>query len=142
MNARLVGRRLTSRLVLLLLCAAALAGCGGSTAAGGESGTPSTSNAADAATPTRVDLQALFPPGPARDLVLNSCQNCHTFVPIVILQLDKDAWRRNSRDHRERVATLSDEQFAQVYEYLIENFGPHRAVPKLPPDLLKSWTTY
>lgn len=97
---------------------------------------------ADAAVPTKVDLDAIFPPGDGREVVLGSCQNCHTFVPIVILQMDKDAWRRNSLDHRERVATLSDEQFAQAYAYLAEHFGPHRPVPQLPPDLLKSWTTY
>ncbi|MEZ5287828.1 MAG: hypothetical protein R2712_24110 [Vicinamibacterales bacterium] len=92
--------------------------------------------------PTRVDLDAIFPPGEGRDLVLSSCQNCHTFVPIVILQMDKDAWLRNSRDHRDRVASLTDAQFAQVYAYLTEHFGPHRPVPELPAELLRSWTTY
>jgi hypothetical protein len=95
-----------------------------------------------AAAPSKVDLEAIFPPGPGREVVLGSCQNCHTFVPIVILQMDKDAWRRNSLDHRDRVTTLSDEQFNQAYTYLTENFGPHRPVPQLPPELLQSWTTY
>ena len=74
--------------------------------------------------------------GPGRDLVLENCQNCHTFVPIVVLQMDKDAWQRNSLDHRERVTTLTDEQFKTLYEYLSTNFGPHRPVPKLPKELL------
>jgi hypothetical protein len=95
-----------------------------------------------AAVPSKVDLEAIFPPGPGREVVLGSCQNCHTFVPIVILQMDKDAWRRNSLDHRDRVPTLNDEQFNQAYTYLTENFGPHRPVPQLPPELLQSWTTY
>lgn len=124
----------------LFLGAATLAaaiGCGGS---------PPDRARADAgsgaAVPGKVDLETIFPPGPGRDIVLGSCQNCHTFVPIVILQMDKDAWRRNSLDHRERVATLSDEQFKDAYAYLAEHFGPHRPVPPLPPELLKSWTTY
>jgi mono/diheme cytochrome c family protein len=90
----------------------------------------------------KVNLEEIFPPGPGRDLVLENCQNCHTFVPIVVLQMDKDAWQRNSLDHRERVSTLTDEQFKTVYEYLSTNFGPHRPVPKLPKELLKTWTGY
>jgi mono/diheme cytochrome c family protein len=92
--------------------------------------------------PVKVNLDEIFPPGPGRDLVLENCQNCHTFVPIVVLQMDKDAWHRNSLDHRERVTTLTDEQFKTVYEYLATNFGPHRPVPKLPKELLKTWTGY
>ena len=63
-------------------------------------------------------------------------------MPIVVLQMDKDAWQRNSLDHRERVTTLTDEQFKTVYEYLSTNFGPHCPVPKLPKELLKTWTGY
>lgn len=128
----------------LLLAAAATplltaVACGGSSTGSSGAAAPP---AAAASAPEKVDLAAIFPQGPGRDTVLASCQNCHTFVPIVILQMDKDAWRRNSLDHRERVATLSDEQFTQAYAYLAENFGPHRPVPQLPPELLKSWTTY
>ena len=64
----------------------------------------------------KVNLDEIFPQGPGRDLVLENCQNCHTFVPIVVLQMDKDAWHRNSLDHRERVTTLTDEQFKTVYK--------------------------
>jgi hypothetical protein len=90
----------------------------------------------------RLDMDAIFPAGPGRDLVLNNCQNCHTFVPIVVLQMDKDAWQRNSIDHRERVTTLTDEEFKTLYEYLTANFNPDRPVPELPRDLLESWTSY
>jgi mono/diheme cytochrome c family protein len=92
--------------------------------------------------PVKVNLEEIFPPGAGRDLVLDNCQNCHTFVPIVVLQMDKDAWHRNSLDHRERVTTLTDEQFKTVYDYLSTNFGPDRPVPKLPKELLKTWTGY
>ena len=117
------------------------AACGGAAPGGEKSASASPPGAASRA-PTKVDLDAIFPAGAGREIVLGSCQNCHTFVPIVILQMDKDAWRRNSLDHRERVATLSDEQFKQAYAYLSANFGPHRPVPQLPPELLQSWTSY
>jgi len=102
---------------------------------------PATAPAADSA-PTKVDMNAIFPPGPGRDLVLNNCQNCHTFVPIVILQMEEAAWTRNSVDHRERVTGLSDADFATLYDYLKVNFNPRRPVPALPQELLDTWTGY
>jgi cytochrome c5 len=126
-------------LVLLLAgLALAAAGCGSASENASDAADPQ----AASSDPVRVDLDAIFPQGPGRDLVLENCQNCHTFVPIVVLQMDKDAWYRNSLDHRDRVTTLTDEQFKTVYEYLTTNFGPHRPVPRLPKELLKTWTGY
>jgi mono/diheme cytochrome c family protein len=130
--------------VLLMAGALAVAcgGCGGTSSSSHAAGTSAAVDTASGNGPVKVDLEAIFPPGPGRDLVLENCQNCHTFVPIVVLQMDKDAWHRNSLDHRERVTTLTDEQFKTTYEYLSTNFGPHRPVPRLPKELLKTWTGY
>jgi hypothetical protein len=98
--------------------------------------------AAKTTQPVKVNLDEIFPPGPGRELVLNNCQSCHVWVPIVILQMDQDAWRRNSLEHRERVKGLSDEEFKTLYEYLSTTFTPERPVPKLPPELLETWTSY
>ncbi len=120
------------------------AGCGGAPA--GEGAAPATGGGAAATGskggPIKVNLDEIFPAGNGRDLVLNNCQNCHTFVPIVVLQMEKDAWYRSSLDHRERVTRLTDDEFKTVYEYLTANFGPHRPVPKLPKELLETWTSY
>ena len=126
-------------MVLLLVgLALAAAGCGSASENASETADPP----AESSGPVRVNLDEIFPQGPGRDLVLENCQNCHTFVPIVVLQMEKDAWLRNSLDHRERVTGLTDEQFKTVYEYLTTNFGPHRPVPRLPKELLKTWTGY
>jgi hypothetical protein len=90
----------------------------------------------------KVNIDEIFPTGEGRDLVLNNCTSCHTIVPIVVLQMTKDAWERNSRDHRERVPALSDAEFKTLYDYLIANFNPERPVPKLPKALLDTWTSY
>lgn len=104
---------------------------------------PKTEPVAQTATePGKVDLNAIFPTGRGRELVLNNCTTCHTFVPIVVLRMSKDAWERNSRDHRERVKALGDADFKELYEYLVANFNPERPVPKLPPELLQTWTAY
>src|SRR5262245_44236552 len=80
--------------------------------------------AAAQAPAAKVNLNEIFPAGRGRELVLNNCTTCHTFVPIVILQMTKQAWERNSRDHRGRVAALSEADFKLLYEYLEANFGP------------------
>jgi hypothetical protein len=103
---------------------------------------PSGAAAAPDARRATVNLDEIFPPGRGRELLLNNCTTCHTFVPIVILQMTKEAWERNSRDHRGRVASLSDADFKILYEYLIANFNPNRPVPKLPQELLNTWTAY
>src|SRR5580704_3590437 len=92
---------------------------------------PAKTAPADAQT-AKVNMDQIFPPGRGRDLLLNNCTGCHTFVPIVVLQMTKEAWERNSRDHRGRVAALSDADFRTLYDYLIANFNPNRPVPKLP----------
>ena len=90
----------------------------------------------------KVNINEIFPPGRGRDLLLDNCTSCHTFVPIVVLQMSKEAWERNSRDHRGRVAALSDADFKTLYQYLIVNFNPARPVPKLPQELMDTWTSY
>ena len=101
---------------------------------------PTTKLAAKAS--AKVDIDEIFPSGKGRDLVLNNCTGCHTIVPIVVLQMTKDAWERNSRDHRARVTALSDAEFKTLYDYLIANFNPQRPVPELPKELLQTWTSY
>jgi hypothetical protein len=124
----------------------AIAACGGGAPAGdagqssstAASGTGRTTAGASA---SKVNMEEIFPAGAGRDLVLNNCQNCHTFVPIVVLQMEEDAWTRSSVDHRERV-NVSDDEFKTIYTYLKANFNPNRPVPTLPKELLESWTTY
>ena len=89
-----------------------------------------------------MNIDEIFPAGRGRELLLNNCTSCHTFVPIVVLQMSKEAWERNSRDHRGRVAAMSDADFATLYRYLVANFNPDRPVPKLPQELLDTWTSY
>jgi cytochrome c5 len=123
-----------------------VAACGGSAPSSTSAATENTSVAAEspaAAQPTaKLNIDEIFPPGKGRDLVLNNCTNCHTIVPIVVLQMTKDAWDLNAREHRDRVTALTDAEVAVLYEYLAANFNPDRPVPKLPEELLKTWTAY
>lgn len=115
---------------------------GGATSAAAPAGAQGGGSTTAGAGASKVNMEEIFPAGAGRDLVLNNCQNCHTFVPIVILQMDEEAWTRSSLDHRERVTSLSDDEFKTLYTYLKANFNPNRPVPTLPKELLESWTTY
>lgn len=141
-----MARALLGSLVLVIAAA-----CGGDASSSGQAGQGGGSDQASAtasgngsggAQQVTVDMDEIFPPGEGRDLVLNNCQNCHTWVPIVVLQMNEDEWARWARDHRPRVEALSDEDFDTLYAYLVENFNPDTPVPELPEALLNTWTSY
>ena len=89
-----------------------------------------------------VDMDAIFPEGEGREILLNNCQSCHTWVPVVVLGMNEDEWARWRQDHRARVPGIPDDRFEVLYDYLVTNFNPSTPVPDLPPALLESWTTY
>lgn len=139
-------RQLALPLVLFVL-----AGCdsgggeGGDAASTGEAGggaAPAAAYTTSADGQMTIDMDAIFPQGPGRDILLNNCQSCHTWVPVVVLGMNEDEWARWRQDHRQRVPGIPDEQFEVLYEYLVTNFNPDTPVPDLPPALLESWTTY
>ncbi len=138
MNVRYLRRGLAA---LLLLPVFLLVGCdtGGS---GGDGPAVRVQGGAPGGDTYRVDMDEIFPPGEGRDLVLNNCQSCHIWVPIVILQMNEEEWARSATEHRARVESLGDEDFETLYAYLSSTFTPDRPVPELPPALLESWTTY
>lgn len=80
--------------------------------------------------------------GEARELIIDNCTACHTFVPIVMQQFDREAWEGLLDRHRDRVDHLSDEQVATIHDYLAANFNPDQPPPELPPELLENWTDY
>ena len=120
---------------------AVLAACAAPTSSPG-SGQPPKQTLAPGSQSAKVNIDEIFPAGRGRDLLLDNCTSCHTFVPIVVLQMTKDAWEANSRNHRDRVTALNDADFQTLYQYLTANFNPDRPVPKLPKELLDTWTSY
>lgn len=80
----------------------------------------------------------------ARDLILNNCTVCHTFVPIVMQQFDANGWTSLLERHvgGGRVNQLSAEQVAAIHTYLSDNFDGSLPPPELPPELLSTWTSY
>ena len=80
----------------------------------------------------------------ARDVILNNCTTCHTFVPIVMQSFDGDGWRGLLVRHVQngRVDQLSEDRIEILRLYLAENFNGDLPPPDLPPALLETWTSY
>jgi hypothetical protein len=80
----------------------------------------------------------------ARNLILNNCTVCHTFVPIVMQQFDKGGWQSLLDRHVSggRINQLSPEDVAKIRDYLAANFNSEHPQPNLPPELLGTWTSY
>jgi hypothetical protein len=71
----------------------------------------------------------------ARDLILQNCTSCHTFVPIVKAQKSEQEWNATLATHRSRLPDVSDDDYAKIRAYLIPHFNPQHPKPELPPAL-------
>jgi hypothetical protein len=71
----------------------------------------------------------------ARDRILSSCTSCHTFAPVVLSQYTEEEWDAVLGRHRGRVTDLSDEDYAQISEFLKAHYNPDNDPPELPEAL-------
>lgn len=78
----------------------------------------------------------------ARELIINNCTLCHSFVPIVLQQFDEAAWKGLLDRHRPRVGHLGDEEIETMHWFLAKTYNPDNPPPPVPPELLDDWTSY
>jgi hypothetical protein len=86
-------------------------------------------------------LAELFPAGPGRSLVLESCGNCHSAACAAIGQRTAERWDALKADHRDKVTSLSEQDRETVFGYLKENFNDSKPEPKVPPQLMQAGCT-
>lgn len=82
--------------------------------------------------PLKLDMDAIFPRGAGRDLMLDNCTNCHSFVRIVLMQRTREQWGVVKNAMKPRVSGLSDEDVDVIFSYLEASFSDTRPAPKLP----------
>ena len=92
---------------------------------------------AQAKNPTLLDI---LPAGKGLPLLLENCGSCHSAACAVKGQRPKGRWLGLKKDHKERVAGLSDEEFDTLFSYLSENFNSSKPEPKLTPEMLEMAT--
>jgi mono/diheme cytochrome c family protein len=67
-----------------------------------------------------VDL----PQGPGKDILENTCEECHGADRIVEKAWTKDKWRTTVNDMVSRGASLKPEEIDTLVDYLATYFGP------------------
>jgi hypothetical protein len=117
--------------------------CGGggesSDAPATETGTPSAAAGADAAPVAEPATVAdIFPPGAARDQVLNNCASCHNVACAAIGQRTPERWNALKASHRDNVAGAD---LDAIFAYLNEHFGADKPEPRVPPVFLEGGCT-
>lgn len=129
--------------------------CGGGNAGGGAGSTasagqaapasgqaaapaPAASTAPAAGGPEYKTVADLFPAGPQKEVVLNSCSSCHNVACSAMGQRTAERWNALLEAHRERV---SGTDLDAVFAYLKTNFGADKPEPKIPPAFLEGGCT-
>jgi hypothetical protein len=80
----------------------------------------------------------IFPPGPGRDQVLNSCGNCHNVACAAIGQRNGLRWDALRDGHKEH---MQGADLGVVFAYLKENFDDRKPAPVVPPRFLEGGCT-
>ena len=71
-----------------------------------------------------------FPDGPGRDLVFQSCVQCHDLHNTVSQRKTAAAWKRTVDEMIWRGAPLMSDEAEIVTKYLAASFGPDKAIPE------------
>ena len=71
-----------------------------------------------------------LPDGPGKDVVERVCSACHGPEIVMTKRLTKDGWSQVVDDMIQRGAQGSDDDFAQIVDYLAVNFSPQSNAAK------------
>jgi cytochrome c5 len=128
-------------LSFLLLIAVLAAACGESAAPGSES-SPAPAGSAPASAPAPAAEPAtvaeIFPPGPGRDQLMNSCSSCHNLACSAIGQRTTDRWAALKESHADKIAKAD---LDAIFGYLTANFNDTKPAPNVPPRFLEGGCT-
>lgn len=91
--------------------------------------------------PVPTTAADLFPEGPGRSLVLDTCGTCHAVACSAIGQRRPARWDSLKEDHRDKVSNLSEADLETVFGYLKEHFNDSKPEPRVPPHFLEGGCT-
>lgn len=72
--------------------------------------------------------QSELPEGEGKDVVEDTCTDCHSLRRIVIQRLDEEGWHGILREMLENGAAIDPDDMKTITVYLTKNFGPDRKV--------------
>ena len=69
-----------------------------------------------------------LPEGKGKDVVADTCSECHSVRRIEAQRLDEEGWKNILREMTENGAAIEPDDRATIVEYLTRNFGPDAKV--------------
>ncbi len=81
----------------------------------------------------KLNLDEIAPPGRGRDLVVENCGACHSFICAFRGQRSIDHWQTIKQDMRDKVSVLNDQDYDALFAYLEADFD-QMPEPHLPPE--------
>jgi len=86
-------------------------------------------------------LASIFPPGPGRELVLNTCGSCHSTACAARGQRTAERWDSIKKDHKDKLTGSSSEDLDVMFSYLKANFNDTKPEPQIAAELLQQGCT-
>lgn len=83
----------------------------------------------------KLNLDEIAPPDRERDLVLQNCGACHSFICAFRGQRSIEHWQTIKEDMRDKVSVLDGQDYDALFAYLEVNFNDQMPEPRLPPEL-------
>jgi hypothetical protein len=99
---------------------------------------PAAAAAPAATAPEFKTVADVFPAGPQKEAVMNSCGSCHNVACSAIGQRPAERWKALEESHKDKV-TGAD--MHAMFEYLAANFNASKPEPKVPPRFLEGGCT-
>lgn len=86
------------------------------------------------ATALAQDDYKTLPPGPGRDVTVKVCSQCHSPELVSSQRLDQAGWKDLVSQMANNGAQATDDEFAQITQYLATSFPPGGAAPAAGAD--------
>lgn len=78
---------------------------------------------------TNVSAQSQLPDGKGKDAVIRVCGHCHEPEQSAALRLNREGWQAVIEDMKAQGATGTDNEFAEILDYLSTHFPSEAARP-------------
>ena len=108
--------------------------------AGGSQAQPAQGSSAGASAKP-FSLADVFPPGPGRDLVLDTCGSCHPVACSALGQRTAEGWEGVKEGHKDKLTGHSSANVNAMFSYLKANFNDSKPEPKIPAEFVRQGCT-
>jgi len=107
----------------------------------GGSQAPRAQGSAAGASSKPFKLADIFPAGPGRELVLDTCGSCHPVACSALGQRTAESWEGIKKGHKDKLRGHSSANVNAMFSYLKANFNDSKPEPKIPAEFVQQGCT-